>query len=204
MLQGMTAHYLAYSTHPIAAGETVLIHAAAGGVGLILVQLAKRCGATVIGTVSTAEKEELSRQAGADHIIRYTEADFAEATMEITQGAGVEVVYDSVGKTTFDKSLSVLKPRGLLALYGQSSGPVPPFDLQRLNQQGSCYVTRPSLFHYVSSREALLARATDLFGWIKAGELDIRIDQRFPLEEAAEAHRYMEARKSKGKVLLIS
>ena len=203
MLQGMTAHYLAFSTYPLKKGDTALIHAAAGGVGLILVQLAKRCGATVIGTVSTEEKEQLARAAGADHIIRYTKNDFAEETLRLTDNAGVEVVYDSVGQTTFDKGLTVLKPRGCMVLYGQSSGPVPAFDLQRLNQHGSLFITRPSLFHYVSKRPELLARSGDLFNWIAAGELNIRIDQRFKLAEASAAHEYMEARRSKGKVLLI-
>ena len=203
MLQGMTAHYLALSTYPLKSSDTCLIHAAAGGVGLLLVQIAKRAGATVIGTVSTEEKEKLARAAGADHIIRYTEQDFAAETMRLTNGSGVEVVYDSVGQTTFDKGLTVLKSRGYMVLYGQASGPVPDFNLQRLNQHGSLFITRPSLFHYVAEREALLARATDLFNWIAAGELDVRIDQRFPLSAAVDAHLYMEARKSKGKVLLI-
>ena len=203
LLQGMTAHYLVKSTYQLQAGDTALIHAASGGVGLLLVQLAKKIGATVIGTVSTEEKEALARGAGADHIIRYTEADFEEETMRITEGAGVEVVYDSVGKTTFEKGLNLLKPRGMMVLYGQSSGAPDPMPLQRLSQIGSGYVTRPSLFHYVASREELVTRATDLFNWIKAGELNVRIDQRFPLSRAVDAHLYMEARQSKGKVLLI-
>ena len=203
MLQGMTAHYLAIDTFPLKPGDTCLIHAAAGGVGLLLVQLARRAGATIIGTVSTEEKEQLARAAGADHIIRYTEQDFAAETMRLTNDAGVEVVYDSVGQSTFDKGLTILKRRGYMVLYGQASGPVPDFNLQRLNQHGSLFITRPSLFHYVAERNELLARATDLFNWIGAGELDVRIDQRFKLSKAVDAHLYMEARKSKGKVLLI-
>ncbi|MDJ0752759.1 MAG: quinone oxidoreductase [Ardenticatenaceae bacterium] len=201
MLQGMTAHYLALDTYPIQAGDTILVHAAAGGVGLLLVQITKRLGATVIGTVSTQEKADLATSAGADHIILYTQSDFEEETKKITDG--VDVVYDSVGITTFDKGLNLLKPRGMMVLYGQASGPVPPFDLQRLNQGGSLFVTRPSLFDYVRTRDELLRRSGDLFEWIAAGELAVRIDQRFQLSEAAEAHRYMEARKSRGKVLLV-
>ena len=203
MLQGMTAHYLLKSTYPLQAGETTLIHAAAGGVGLLLVQIAKKIGATVIGTVSTAEKEALARKAGADHIIRYTEADFEEETMRQTNGQGVDVVYDSVGKTTFDKSLNVLKMRGTLALFGQSSGKVPPVDLGILNAKGSLYVTRPSLFHYIAKRDELLWRSGELFDWLAADELDVRIDRQLPLAEAAEAHRLLEGRHTTGKLLLI-
>ncbi|MCB0212280.1 MAG: quinone oxidoreductase [Anaerolineae bacterium] len=203
MLQGMTAHYLLKSTYPLQAGETTLIHAAAGGVGLLLVQIAKKIGATVIGTVSTAEKEALARKAGADHIIRYTEADFEEETMRLTNGQGVDVVYDSVGKTTFDKSLNVLKMRGTLALFGQSSGKVPPVDLGILNAKGSLYVTRPSLFHYIAKRDELLWRSGELFDWLAADELDVRIDRQLPLAEAAEAHRLLEGRHTTGKLLLI-
>ena len=204
MLQGTTAHYLAYSTYPLKEGDTCLVHAAAGGVGTLLVQVAKMCGATVIGTVSTQEKADLATSLGADHIIRYTEQDFAEETMRITNGAGCEVVYDSVGKTTFDKSLSVLKARGYLALYGQSSGSVPDFDLQRLGAGGgSLFITRPSLGNYIATHEELTERCNDLFGWIGSGKLQVRIDQKFALSDAAAAHQYLEGRKTKGKVILI-
>lgn len=202
MLQGMTAHYLSHSTFPLAPGHTTLVHAAAGGVGQILVQLAKRRGALVIGTVSTPEKAELALEAGADVVILYTEMDFLEETMNLTDGGGVDVVYDSVGKDTFERSLNCLRPRGTMVLYGQASGRVPLFDLQVLNQKGSLFITRPSLGHYTATRDELLWRAGDLFRWIAAGELTIRLDQTFPLAQAAEAHRYMEARQSKGKVLL--
>ncbi len=203
MLQGMTAHYLTHSTYPLQPGDTALVHAAAGGVGLLLVQLAKRRGARVIGTVSTEEKARLAREAGADEVILYTQADFEVEVKRLTDGKGVNVVYDSVGKTTFDKSLNCLRPRGYMVLYGQSSGAVPPFDPQVLNARGSLFLTRPSLGHYVADRTELLGRANDLFRWMAAGELNVRIDQTFPLAEAAAAHRYMEARQSKGKVLLI-
>ncbi len=203
MLQGMTAHYLCYSTYPLQPGETALIHAAAGGVGLLLVLLAKRCGARVLGTVSTEEKARLAREVGADEIILYTQADFEAETRRLTAGQGVDVVYDSVGKTTFDKSLNCLKPRGYLVLFGQSSGPVPPLDPQVLNAKGSLFLTRPSLGHYIANRKELLERAGDLFEWMASGELHVRIDQTFPLAEAAEAHRYLEARKTKGKLLLV-
>lgn len=203
MLQGMTAHYLACSTYPLKPGDTALVHAAAGGVGLLLVQIAKKCGARVIGTVSTQEKEALARQAGADDVIRYTEQDFEAEAKRLTDGKGVEVVYDSVGKTTFTQGLNCLKPRGLMALYGQSSGPVDPIDPQILNQKGSLFLTRPTLGHYTQTRDELLGRANDLFRWMAAGELDVRIDRTFKLSEAADAHRYMEGRETKGKVLLI-
>ncbi len=202
MRQGMTAHYLSHSTYPLQAGETAFIHAAAGGVGLLLVQLAKQRGATVIGTVSTAEKADLAYQAGADHIIRYTETDFEAETMRLTGGQGVEVVYDSVGQSTFDKSLNILKPRGYMVLFGQSSGPVPPVDLQVLNSKGSLFVTRPSLFHHVATREELLARSGDLFRWLAEGSLSLRIDRQLPLAEAAEAHRLLASRQTMGKLLL--
>ncbi len=202
MLQGMTAHYLAYSTYPLQAGKTALIQAAAGGVGLLLVQIAKRLGATVIGTVSTEEKANLAYGAGADHIIRYTETDFEAETIRLTGGEGVDVVYDSVGKETCDKSLNVLKPRGYMVLFGQSSGKVPPVDLQTLNSKGSLFVTRPSLFHYVASREELLRHSGDLFEWLKAGQLKVRIDRKLPLADAAEAHRLLAGRKTAGKLLL--
>ncbi len=203
MLQGMTAHYLTYSTYPLQPGETALIHAAAGGVGLLLVQLAKKIGATVIGTVSTAEKETLAKNAGADHIIRYTETDFETETMRLTDGRGVAVVYDSVGQATFEKSLNVLRPRGYMVLFGQSSGLVPPFDLGELNRKGSLFVTRPSLFHYIAERKDLLWRAGDLFNWLADGSLKVRIDRTLPLADAAEAHRLLAARETAGKLLLL-
>lgn len=203
MLQGMTAHYLTHSTYPLKAGETTLIHAAAGGVGLLLVQIAKQLGATVIGTVSTEEKAQLARQAGADHLILYTQADFEDETKRLTDGQGVHVVYDSVGQTTFEKSLNVLRPRGYLALFGQSSGPVPPFDPIILNQKGSLFLTRPILFHYIAERAELLWRSGDLFKWLAAGQLRLRIDRQLPLAEAAEAHRLLVGRKTAGKLLLV-
>lgn len=203
LLQGMTAHYLAWSTYPLQTGDTALIHAAAGGVGQLLVQIAKKCGARVIGTVSTEEKAQIAREAGADHVIRYAQEDFEVETKRQTGGRGVEVVYDSVGKTTFMQSLNCLKPRGYMVLYGQASGPIEPLNPQILNQKGSLYLTRPSLGHYLLTREELLQRTGDLFDWIEYGELKVRIDQTFPLEEAAAAHRYMEERRTKGKVLLI-
>jgi NADPH2:quinone reductase len=204
LLQGMTAHYLAFSTYPLKAGDTALVHAAAGGVGLLLVQIAKRCGARVIGTVSTEEKARLARQAGADAIILYTQEDFESETRRLTDGKGVEVVYDSVGKTTFLKGLNVLKPRGYMVLFGQSSGPVDPINPQILNQKGALFLTRPTLGFYTLTRTELLQRANDLFRWMEAGELQVRIDQRFPLKDAATAQTYMEARSTKGKVLLIN
>ncbi len=205
MLQGLTAHYLVYSTYPLQAGQTALIHAAAGGVGLLLVQVAKKIGATVIGTVSTEEKARLAREAGADHVIRYTEVDFEAETNRLTNGQGVHVVYESVGKSTFDQSLSlnVLQPRGYLVLFGQSSGPVPPFDLGILNTKGSLFVTRPSLGHYVADREELLWRTGDLFNWLTADQLSLRIDRQLPLAAAAEAHRLLESRATAGKLLLV-
>jgi len=203
MLQGMTAHYLAKSTYPLKKGETALVHAAAGGVGQLLVQIAKRQGARVIGTVSTQEKARLAQEAGADEIIFYTQTDFAQETRRLTDGVGAHVVYDSVGKTTFEGSLDSLRPRGYLVLFGQSSGPVPPLDPQVLNRKGSLYLTRPTLVHYIATREELLWRSGELFRWIKDGELKVRIDTTFPLSSAAEAHRYLEGRQTKGKVLLI-
>jgi NADPH2:quinone reductase len=202
LLQGMTAHYLARSTYPLKAGDTALVHAAAGGVGQLLVQIARKCGARVIGTVSTEEKAQLARQAGAHEVILYSQEDFEAETKRLTGGKGVEVVYDSVGKTTFMKSLNCLKPRGYLVLYGQASGPVEPLNPQVLNQKGSLFLTRPSMGHYLLERDEFEWRAGDLFGWMAAGELNVRIDRAFPLREAAEAHRYMEARSTKGKVLL--
>jgi NADPH2:quinone reductase len=203
MLQGMTAHYLTHSTYPLQPGDTALIHAAAGGVGLLLVQIAKRCGARVIGTTSTEEKASLARAAGADEVILYTQTDFEPEVKRLTGGKGVNVVYDSVGKTTFDHSLNCLKPRGYLVLFGQSSGAVPPLDPQVLNAKGSLFLTRPTLAHYVADRQELLQRANDLFAWIAAGELSVRVDKTWPLAQAAEAHRYLESRQSKGIVLLI-
>ncbi len=203
MLQGMTAHYLVHGCRETRPGDVALVHAAAGGVGLLLIQLLKQAGATVIGTCSSEEKEALARGAGADHVIRYTEEEFAPRVREITEGAGCHVVYDSVGQSTFEGSLASLRPRGLLALYGQSSGKVPPFDLQKLNDGGSLFVTRPSLFHYTADRAELELRAGTVLGAIARGELDVRIGARFPLSEAAEAHRALEGRKTPRKLLLV-
>jgi NADPH2:quinone reductase len=203
MLQGMTAHYLAHSTYPLKAGDTALVHAAAGGVGLLLVQMAKRCRARVFGTVSTEAKAKLAKEAGADEVIRYTEQDFEAEVKRLTNGRGVEVVYDSVGKTTFEKSLNCLAPRGYLVLYGQSSGPVPAFDLAQLGAKGSLFITRPTLGHYTLTREELLQRSGDVLGWIRSGQLNLRIEQTFPLREAAEAHQRLEGRLTTGKLLLI-
>src|SRR5512136_1077718 len=203
MLQGLTAHYLCSSTYPLRPGDTALVHAAAGGVGLLLVQIAKRCGARVIGTVSTEEKAQLAREAGADEVILYTQSDFEAEVKRITGGKGVNVVYDSVGKTTFDKSLNCLRPRGYMVLFGQSSGAVSPLDPQVLNAKGSLFLTRPTLAHYTADRQELLSRTNDLFAWMASGELKVRIDRAFPLAQAVDAHRYMEGRQSKGKVLLI-
>jgi NADPH:quinone reductase len=203
MLQGMTAHYLTTSVYPVKAGDTALVHAAAGGAGLLLVQLAKRLGARVIGTVSTEAKAELARKAGADEVILYTKSDFETETRRLTDGAGVQVVYDSVGRDTFLKSINCLAPRGLLALYGQSSGPVPPFDPALLAQKGSLFLTRPSLAHYAASREELLWRAGELLSLVRSGELTLRTEKTFPLAEAGEAHRQLEGRLTTGKVLLI-
>ena len=203
MLQGMTAHYLSHTTYPLKSGDWCLVHAAAGGVGLLLCQMAKMRGARVIGTVSTEAKAKLAREAGADEVILYTKQDFEAEVKRITGGAGVQVVYDSVGKTTFDKSLGCLALRGTLALFGQSSGPVAPFDAAILNQKGSLFLTRPSLFHYVATREELLQRSGDVLGWIKVGKLKLRIDLTLPLAQAAEAHRQLEGRQTTGKVLLI-
>ncbi len=203
MLQGMTAHYLTRSTYPLAGGETALVHAAAGGVGLLLVQMAARIGATVIGTVSTEEKARLAREAGADAVILYTEGDFAEEALRLTDGRGVHVVYDSVGQATFDQSLACLRPRGLLALFGQSSGSVPPINPSVLaTGGGSLFLTRPGLAHYAADRGELLERAGDVLHWVATGELRLRIDRTYPLSEAAEAHRALEGRQTAGKVLL--
>lgn len=203
LLQGMTAHYLAVSTFPLQPGQTALVHAAAGGVGLLLVQIAKLRGARVIGTVSTPQKAELAKQAGADSVILYGDQDFEAESCQLTAGRGVDVVYDSVGKTTFDKSLRSLRPRGMLVLYGQSSGAVGPLDPQTLAARGSLFLTRPTMGHYVATREELLSRATDVFGWIKEGKLNVRIDRTFPLAEVAEAHRALESRATTGKLVLI-
>ena len=203
MLQGMTAHYLTHSTYKLQAGETALIHAAAGGVGLLLVQMAKKIGARVIGTAGTKEKAQLARDAGADECIIYTEADFEAETKRLTDGKGVHVVYDGVGKATFDKDLEVLLPRGFLVLFGGSSGAVPPFDLIKLSQKGSLYITRPTLVNYTVTREELEWRAHDVLGWIAAGELNVRIHKTYPLADAAQAHRDLEGRKTTGKLLLI-
>jgi NADPH2:quinone reductase len=203
MLQGMTAHYLTTSVYPLKSGETALVHAAAGGVGLLLIQLIKRIGARAIGTVSTEAKAALAREAGADELILYTTQDFESETRRLTDGKGVQVVYDSVGRDTFLKSMSSLAPRGMMALFGQSSGPVPAFDPALLAQKGSLFLTRPSLAQYAATREELLWRAGELFNWINAGELKLRIEKTFPLADAAEAHRQLEARKTTGKVLLI-
>jgi NADPH2:quinone reductase len=203
MLQGMTAHYLTRSTFPLRSGDTALVHAAAGGAGLLITQLAKNVGARVIGTVSTQAKADLAKQAGVDDVILYTEQDFEAETKRLTQNKGVDVVYDSVGITTFEKSLNCLRPRGTLVLFGQSSGPVPPFDPGILNQKGSLYLTRPSLAHYLLTREELIWRSDELFTAVLEGRLDVRIDKTYPLAEAGQAHRDLEARKTTGKLLLL-
>jgi NADPH2:quinone reductase len=208
MLQGMTAHYLASSAYLLREGDRCLVHAAAGGVGLLLVQIAKKRGAFVIGTAGSDEKAELARRAGADEVIVYTRQDFVAETKRIAGGRGVrgvqgvQVVYDSVGRTTFLPGLDVLAPRGMMVLFGQSSGPVAPVDPQLLNQKGSLFLTRPTLAHYVATRDELLARARDLFAWIADGTLSVRVGAEFPLGEAAEAHRALEGRRTTGKVLL--
>ena len=202
MLQGMTAHYLSHSTFALKAGDTALVHAGAGGVGLLLTQMAARLGTRVITTVSTAAKAGLSREAGASDVILYTEQDFAAEVKRLTGGKGVDVVYDSVGKTTFEGSLNCLRPRGLLALFGASSGPVPPFDLIQLSGKGSLYITRPTLWHYLASREELEGRAGDVLGWAAKGELKLRTEYVYPLAEAAQAQIDLEARKTTGKILL--
>ncbi|HLZ43478.1 MAG TPA: quinone oxidoreductase [Candidatus Sulfotelmatobacter sp.] len=203
MLQGMTAHYLSHDTYPLKRGETALVHAAAGGVGLLLVQMAHNIGARVIGTVSTEEKARLARAAGADEIIPYTQTDFEAETKRLTGGKGVDVVYDSVGKTTFEKGLNILRPRGMMVLFGGSSGAVPPFDLIALSQKGSLYVTRPTLAHYIATREELMVRSGAVFGMIAQGKLKLRIEHTYPLSEAQQAHRDLEGRKTTGKLLLI-
>ena len=203
MLQGMTAHYLAHSTFPLATGHTALVHAGAGGVGRLLSQMAKRAGARVIATAGTAAKAEIAAAAGADDVIIYTEADFLEEVRRLTDGAGVEVVYDGVGVATYERSFDCLKPRGLLALYGASSGAVPPLDAQILNAKGSLFLTRPSLGHYTLTRDELEWRAGDVLSWIEAGELVLKIDREVPLAQAADAHRALQGRETSGKVLLI-
>lgn len=204
MIQGLTAHYLACTTYPLKPGDTCLVHAAAGGTGALLVQIAKLRGARVIGTVSTAEKERIALAAGADEAVRYTEVDFAEAVRDLTGGDGVEVVYDSVGVATFDKSLDCLKPRGYMVLFGNASGVVRSIDPQVLNTKGSLFLTRPTLASHMRTRQELEGRANDIFGWIADGKLTIRIDRTFPLEDARDAHTYLEARQTKGKVLLTT
>ncbi len=204
MLQGMTAHYLSYSTYPLKKGETTLVHAAAGGVGLLLVQMARNIGARVVATVSTDEKAQLARGAGADEVILYTQTDFEAETKRLTAGRGVDVVYDSVGKTTFEKGLNVLRPRGYMVLFGGSSGAVPPFDLIQLSGKGSLFVTRPTLGHYVLTREELEMRANAVFGMIATRTLRLRVEHTYPLKDAAQAHRDLEGRKTTGKLLLLT
>ena len=203
MLQGMTAHYLVYSTYPLKKGETTLIHAAAGGVGLLLVQMAKNIGARVIGTAGSEEKARLAKDAGADEMIVYTKQDFEAETKRLTGGKGVDVIYDGVGKSTFDQDLNLLRPRGYLVLFGGASGAVPPFDPIKLSQKGSLFLTRPSLMHYVATREELEKRAGDVLGWIAAGKLNLRIEHKYKLADAQQAHRDLEGRKTTGKLLLI-
>jgi NADPH2:quinone reductase len=202
MLQGMTAHYLAMSTYPLKAGDTALVHAGAGGVGLLLTQIAARLGVRVLTTVSSPAKAELSREAGAAEVILYTEKDFVTEVKRLTAGKGVDVVYDSVGKTTFDGSLNCLRPRGLLALFGASSGPVPPFDLIQLSGKGSLFVTRPTLWHYIATRAELEWRSGEVLGWVAKGELKLRTEHRYQLAEAAQAQIDLEGRKTTGKILL--
>jgi NADPH2:quinone reductase len=203
MLQGMTAQYLCRSTYPLKTGDACLVHAAAGGVGLLLVQMAKACGARVFGTVSTPEKAALAREAGAEEVILYTREDFLAAARRLTDGRGVHVVYDSVGRATYEKSLDCLRPLGMLVLFGQSSGPVPPIDPLVLSQKGSLFLTRPKLFDYVSDRASLEARAGEVLGAAASGRLRVRIDRTFPLAAAADAHRALESRATTGKVLIL-
>ncbi|RCG23391.1 quinone oxidoreductase [Sphaerisporangium album] len=201
LLQGLTAHYLTHSVHAVQPGDDVLVHAAAGGMGLLLTQMTKLRGGRVIGTTSTDEKRKLAREAGADDVIPYE--GFADAVRELTGGRGVRVVYDGVGAATFDGSLASLGLRGMMALYGAASGPVPPFDPQRLNQGGSLFLTRPTLAHYTATREELLARAEDVLGWVESGALNVHISRRYPLAEARQAHDDLEGRRTTGKLLLI-
>ena len=203
MLQGMTAHYLSRSTYPVKQGEIALIHAAAGGVGLLLIQMVKQAGGIAIGTVSTEQKAQLAKEYGADHVILYTQSDFATEVRRLTENRGVHVVYDSVGQSTFDKSLDSLRPRGYLVLFGQSSGPVPPFDPAKLAAKGSLFLTRPSLAHYTLDRNELLQRANELFDLVASNQLKLRIAKTFPLAEVAEAHRELEGRRTTGKVILV-
>ncbi|MBT6627219.1 MAG: quinone oxidoreductase, partial [Gemmatimonadetes bacterium] len=203
LLQGMTAHYLVHGSYKAGPDDTALVHAAAGGVGLLLVQMAKKRGARVIGTVSTEEKEALARAAGADEVIRYTEVDFEAETRRLTDDAGVEVVYDSVGLTTFDAGLRLLKPLGTMVLFGQSSGPVPPVNPQILSSEGSLFMTRPTMAHYILTRQALLDRAGEVLNWVASGELSVRIGARYALADAAQAHTALQSRQTTGKVLLV-
>jgi NADPH:quinone reductase len=203
MLQGMTAHYVSHDTYPLKRGETALVHAAAGGVGLLLVQMAHNIGARVIATVSTEEKAKLARAAGAHEVILYTQADFEAETRRLTDGKGVNVVYDSVGKTTFEKGLNVLRPRGMMVLFGGSSGAVPPFDPVLLSQKGSLYLTRPTLVNYIATREELVARSGAVFSMLATGKLKLRIEHTYPLAEVQRAHRDLEGRKTTGKLLLM-
>jgi NADPH:quinone reductase len=203
LLQGMTAHYLAMSTYPLKPGDTALVHAAASGVGQILVQIARKCGARVVATASTAEKLQIARELGAKELINYTTEDFETEVKRLTEGKGVEVVYDGVGKATFLKGLNCLKPRGYMVLYGQASGPVEPINPQILNQKGALFLTRPTLGYYIQTPDELNKRAGDLFDWMASGELRVRIDQKFSLKEAAAAQEYMENRSTKGKVLIM-
>ncbi len=203
MLQGMTAHYLTHSLYEVKPGDTALVHAGAGGMGLLLTQIVKLLGGRVITTVSTGEKEKLSREAGADEVIRYTDVDFSEEARRLTGGTGVAVVYDGVGRTTFDGSLTSLKPRGMLALYGAASGSVPPVDPMRLNAAGSLFLTRPTLAHYLATREELLWRAGDVLTWVADGTIDVNIGHRYPLADARQAHEDLEGRRTTGKVLLL-
>jgi NADPH:quinone reductase len=203
MLQGMTAHYLTHDTYPLKRGETALVHAAAGGVGLLLVQMAHNIGARIIATVSTEQKAKLAKGAGADDVILYTQTDFETETKRLMSGSGVDVIYDSVGKTTFEKGLNLLRPRGMMVQFGASSGPVPPFDLIALSQKGSLYLTRPTLMNYIASREELVGRSNAVFGMIAADKLTLRIEHIYPLSEARHAQRDLQGRKTTGKLLLI-
>ena len=203
MLQGLTAHYLVTDTFPLHEGARCLIHAGAGGVGLLLIQLAKMRGAEVFTTVGSEEKAELARGAGADHVILYRDVDFADAVEDVAGPNALDVVYDGVGKTVFDRSLELLRMRGMMVQFGNASGPVDPISPLRLSRGGSLFLTRPTLFHYIATRPELLRRATDLFGWIEAGDLDVRIGASFPMSDAADAHRALEGRRTTGKVLLV-
>jgi len=202
MLQGMTAHYLIKTTYPLKRGETALVHAAAGGVGLLLMQMGREIGARMIGTVGTEEKAKLAREAGADEVIVYTKQDFEAETKRLTENKGVHVVYDVVGQSTFEKGLNLLRPRGYMVLFGGASGPVPPFDPIKLSQKGSLFLTRPSLVHYIATREELEQRSSDLFAMVGAGKLKLRVEHVYKLDQAQQAHRDLEARKTTGKILL--